>query len=77
MPQPSTPTPGRSTKELFSSWSSWAKAAGELFGTEKRFVEALESAGFAKAKNREQTKRGFKGLKLNRPDLASDPQYAD
>jgi putative DNA primase/helicase len=71
------PDEWESTRELFSSWSNWAKAAGEQVGTEKRFVEALELAGFAKAKNREQTKRGFNGLKLNRPDLASDPRYAD
>jgi putative DNA primase/helicase len=65
------------TKELFSSWANWAKAAGEQVGSEKRFVEALEKAGFAKSKNPEKTKRGFRGLKLNRPDLASDPRYAD
>ena len=62
-------------KDLFSSWTSWAKAAGELVGNEKRFVEALEGAGYVKAKNSAGTKRGFKGLKLNRPDLASDPRY--
>jgi putative DNA primase/helicase len=71
------PDAWESSRDLFSSWSNWARAAGEQVGTEKRFVEALDSAGFAKAKNREQTKRGFKGLKLNRPDPASDQRYAD
>jgi putative DNA primase/helicase len=69
------PNAWEATKDLFSSWTSWAKAAGELVGNEKRFVEALEGAGYVKAKNSAGTKRGFKGLKLNRPDLASDPRY--
>jgi putative DNA primase/helicase len=66
-----------STRELFSSWKNWAIDAGEQVGNEKWLVEALEAAGFAHARNSAQTKRGFKGLKLNRPDLASGPRYAD
>jgi len=66
-----------STAELFSSWASWAKAAGEEMGNQKRFVEALGVAGFVPARNREQTKRGFKGIKLNRPDLPCDHRYVD
>jgi putative DNA primase/helicase len=55
------PDAWESTRELFSSWCCWAKAAGEPVGSEKRFVEALEAAGCAKAKNRDRTKRGFRG----------------
>ena len=66
-----------STAELFQSWTSWSKAAGEQTGSQKRFVQALDAAGFTAAKNPGKTKRGFRGLKLNRPDLASDPGYAD
>jgi putative DNA primase/helicase len=65
------------TRELFSSWTSWALAAGEMVGDEKSFAGALEAAGFVGGKNTEQTKRGFRGLKLNRPDLPGDPRYAD
>jgi putative DNA primase/helicase len=66
-----------STADLFSSWKSWAIAAGEPTGHEKRFAEALEGAGFVKAKNSAGTKRGFRGVKLNRPVLPTDPRYAD
>jgi putative DNA primase/helicase len=65
-----------STAELFQSWTSWSKAAGEQTGSQKRFVQALDAAGFTAAKNPGKTKRGFRGLKLNRPDLASAPGYA-
>jgi putative DNA primase/helicase len=73
----SDPNAWEATKDLFSSWTSWAIAAGEQVGSEKRFAEALEGARYVRAKNREQTKRGFKGIKLNRPELAGDPRYAD
>jgi putative DNA primase/helicase len=63
------------TRELFSSWTSWALAAGERVGNEKDFAAALESAGFVRY--RTQIKRGFRGLKLNRPEPAGDPRYAD
>jgi putative DNA primase/helicase len=65
------------TTELFQSWTSWTKAAGEQTGNQKRFVQALDAAGFLAARNPAQTKRGFKGIKLNRPELTGDPRYGD
>jgi putative DNA primase/helicase len=37
-----------SPMELFGSWTSWAKAAGESVGTMKRFSQALEARGYKK-----------------------------
>jgi putative DNA primase/helicase len=65
------------TADLFGSWTSWAKAAGEQIGSQKRFVQTLEAAGFAAARNREQTKRGFDGLRLLRPDYTYDSRLGE
>ena len=69
------PDAWESTADLFSSWASWVKTAGEQTGREKDFRESMTKHGFARA--RTKTTRGFRGVKLNRPDLGSDLRYAD
>jgi putative DNA primase/helicase len=67
------------TRELFLSWTSWALAAGEKVGDEKNFAAALEAAGFAHAKNPEQTKRASGASSSTArifpapPDMPTDP----
>ena len=69
------PNSWESTSDLFQSWTSWGKAAGEQIGSQKRFVQNLEAAGFTAARNPSKTKRGFKGLRLLRPDYTDDPRF--
>ena len=53
------------TTDLFESWSSYAKAAGDTPGTVKAFGPAMRRKGFPQ--HRTKHARGFSGLRL-RPD---------
>lgn len=53
-----------SSTDLFLSWKSWADAAGEFAGSQKRFSQKLEDRGFEKIKDRHG--RSFTGLRLRR-----------
>lgn len=57
-----------STATLFSSWSSWCETAGERAGAQKRFAQALEARGFARARLGRRQARGFIGVGLNEED---------
>lgn len=50
---------------LFKSWKSWADAAGEMAGSQKRFSQTMQAHGFSSGKHRE--KRGFYGARLKKP----------
>jgi putative DNA primase/helicase len=59
------PNAWASTTALFSSWKGWAVGREEWIGSETTFSTKLEDRGeFKKRKNKEQTKRGFAGLRL-------------
>jgi putative DNA primase/helicase len=58
------PSEWETSSELFGSWKAWADRTGEQPGTMKRFVQNLETRGFAPMRKR--SARGFTGLKLNR-----------
>ncbi len=51
-----------STKALFESWKTWADAAGEYVGTQKRFSQNLEAKGYVPG--RANQTRGFQGIGL-------------
>jgi phage/plasmid-associated DNA primase len=54
-----------STTALFGSWKGWATGREEWIGSETTFSTKLEDRGeFKRRKNKEQTKRGFIGLRL-------------
>jgi putative DNA primase/helicase len=63
-----------SSAALFRSWKSWADRAGEHPGSLKKFSQRLEdrsdSIGMRKARDG-QGRRGFYGLRVTKPDLAS------
>jgi putative DNA primase/helicase len=50
------------TAELFASWTSYAKAAGELPGTLKTFAPAMRRHGFTDKRTKQY--RGWAGLRL-------------
>jgi putative DNA primase/helicase len=55
------------TKDLFESWCTFAKASNEPTGTERAFSEALEKRGFTRSKNVKALTgrvRGFSGISL-------------
>jgi putative DNA primase/helicase len=58
------------TRDLFASWSLWAKAAGEQPGTSKWFSEQLQNRGFPKKREGHTGTRGFAGIRLKRPDYS-------
>jgi hypothetical protein len=51
-----------SSAALFASWTTWAKGAGEADGSQRRFVQALESRGFQSQRKRHG--RGLLGLRI-------------
>lgn len=54
-----------SSSELFASWRTWAEAAGEVPGSQKKFSQSLEGRGFTK----QHSNRGsvFYGLRPRDP----------
>ena len=58
------PNGWESTTNLFASWTAWSTKAGEYTGTMRRFVQNLETRGFAPERRR--AARGFRGLRLPR-----------
>jgi putative DNA primase/helicase len=68
------PDAWESSAVLFRSWKAWADRAGEHAGTLKKFSQRLEDRGDAmdvrKARDG-QGRRGFYGLRVTKPDLAS------
>jgi putative DNA primase/helicase len=51
-----------SASGLFKDWKTWAEAAGEFVGTQKRFSVLLEDRGYRK--DRKSKARGFSGIAL-------------
>ena len=56
---------------LFSSWNTWANAAGEISGGRKQFAQALETRGFIPS--RKKYGRGFEGLRLSQEHTGLEP----
>jgi putative DNA primase/helicase len=59
---PENPHKWESSRELYASWATYAKAAGEEAGTAKSFASALQRRGFTP--HRMTAVRGFRGLRL-------------
>jgi putative DNA primase/helicase len=53
-----------SSANLFMSWSNWATKSGEHAGTQKRFVQVLESRGFTYQREGRRGRRGFFGARI-------------
>jgi putative DNA primase/helicase len=49
---------------LFASWKSWAEAAGEFVGSQRRLTDLLLARGFEKARHKHKGTRALQGLKL-------------
>lgn len=64
------------TAELFNDWKTWAEAAGEFIGAQRRFSDLLITRGYEKWRNGSGV-RGFKGIGLKSPPSASYTPYAD
>jgi putative DNA primase/helicase len=56
------PNAWETSTALFASWKSWATAASEHVGSEKRFTQNLEAHGLTR--QRLNKGRGFSGLRL-------------
>ena len=54
-----------STANLFAAWSQWSEANHEHAGSQRRFVDALETHGYTPERTR--AARGFRGLALRAP----------
>lgn len=52
------------TADLFTSWRSWAEAAGEYVGSKKRFSQTLGDHGFEPTREGAASTRGFRGIAL-------------
>ncbi len=68
------PNAWESSNALYRSWKSWCDRAGEHSGSLKKFSQRLEDRGAAigmrKGRNGDG-RRGFYGLRVTKPDLAS------
>lgn len=64
------------TAELFKDWKSWADAAGEFIGSQKRFSGLLTTKGVDKWKNSGGL-RGFQGIRLKHPVEPFSTSYDD
>jgi putative DNA primase/helicase len=64
-----------SRSTLFVDWSRWATIAGEYVGSQRRFMQALETRGFVP--ERKRTGRGFAGIELRPQPLGGRPGECD
>jgi putative DNA primase/helicase len=64
-----------SRRTLFADWSRWATSAGEYVGSQRRFIQALETRGFVP--ERKRTGRGFAGIELRPEPLGGSPGESD
>jgi P4 family phage/plasmid primase-like protien len=62
---------GAPSTELFKSWTKWAKAAGEVPGSQKRFSASLTTRGFAPRKSHGTMM--FDGISLIIPHAHAEP----
>ena len=53
------------TANLFRSWTTWAEAAGEHPGSQKRFSQAIEARGFKPRRQGGTGRSGFEGLAVS------------
>ena len=56
------PNAWTSSTQIFGSWSTWATAAGEFVGSQKKLSQKLEDRGFTKRDTNKA--KGFLGLRL-------------
>ena len=64
------------TAELFNDWKGWSESAGEFYGTQKRFADLLLTRGVEKWRN-SMGLRGFRGIGLKQPVVASSAPYME
>lgn len=57
------------TSDLFTSWTLWADTTGEFIGTQKRFIQNLESRGLTY--ERTKSARGFRGVRLRQSPMVT------
>jgi putative DNA primase/helicase len=60
-----SPQAWASRSTLFGDWNRWATSAGEYVGSQRRFMQALETRGFLP--ERRKVGRGFAGIELLLP----------
>jgi putative DNA primase/helicase len=60
-----------SRRTLFADWNRWATGAGEYVGSQRRFIQALETRGFVS--ERRKIGRGFAGIELRPEPLGRWP----
>jgi phage/plasmid-associated DNA primase len=63
------------SQALYRSWKSWSDRTGEHAGSLKKFSQRLEDRGEAIGIRKGRDKhglRGFYGLRVTKPDLASE-----
>jgi putative DNA primase/helicase len=64
------------TGELFNDWKTWAEAAGEFVGSQRRFSDLLITRGIEKWRNPLGV-RGFRGIGLKVAPRAGHTPYVD
>lgn len=64
-----------SSGDLWESWKKWAEAAGEFVGKQRKFSDKLEEHGLVADRQAGTGKRGYRGLRLKRPDYTDDRRY--
>jgi putative DNA primase/helicase len=61
------PAAWESTADLFTSYTNWAKAAGEWPGSKKEFSQTLIDRGFKPDRRGHGRTRGFTGIRITPP----------
>jgi putative DNA primase/helicase len=64
-----------SSADLWTYWKTWAERAGEPAGTQKSFGMTLEERGLRRERHPTTRARGFRGIRIKRPDYTDDPRY--
>jgi putative DNA primase/helicase len=63
------------TADLYASFKLWVEKAGEQAPSMKRFVMAMSERGHEQGRDSKTRKKGFKGVRIIRPDYSEDLRY--
>jgi putative DNA primase/helicase len=65
------------TADLYESYRRWGEKAGERAPTQKRFAMTMKERGYKPARDPKTRNKGFKGVRLRRPNYTEDPRSGD
>ena len=65
------------TADLYASFKGWVETAGEYAPSMKRFAMTMAERGYKNDRDGKSRRKGFKGVRLARPNYTDDRRYGE